>query len=61
MDDKEFVVLGEGFKIVHFPRLYRMYKNDPENLAMQLRSIADAWHEGSIVSAAQAFESDLSY
>lgn len=54
-----FGVLGHKFEVKHFPCLYRMYQTSPENLERQLRSVADAWHEGSIVSAAVAFESDL--
>ena len=43
------------------PNLYRMYQANPENAAAQLQSIADAWHEGSVIGAAQALESDLAH
>ncbi|KKW08293.1 MAG: hypothetical protein UY44_C0012G0007 [Candidatus Kaiserbacteria bacterium GW2011_GWA2_49_19] len=56
-----FTVLGESFEIKHFPRLYNMYCTSPDNLERQLQGIADAWHEGSIRSAAVAFESDLQH
>lgn len=54
-----FTVCGEDFEARHYPRLYRMFKTDPQNLEAQVRSIADAWHDGSIVGAMQALESDL--
>lgn len=57
----EFELLGETFGIEHFPHLYQMVQTSRENAERQLKSIADAWHEGSIVSAAQAFESDLAH
>lgn len=56
-----FNLAGESFEVVHFPHLYRMYQVDPVNTENQLRSIADAWHEGSIISAAVAFESDFAH
>ena len=59
--EKTFTVLGETFSVQHFPHLYEMYKTSPENLERQLQGIADTWHEGKIVSAAVAFESDLAH
>ncbi|HEY4499081.1 MAG TPA: hypothetical protein VJH94_03400 [Candidatus Paceibacterota bacterium] len=56
-----FIVLGETFSVEHFPNLFQMYQTSPENLERQLQGIADAWHEGKIVSAAVAFESDLAH
>lgn len=56
-----FQIAGENFETKDFPNLYEMYKISPQNAEDQLRSIADAWHEGNIVSAAQAFESDLAH
>ena len=58
---KTFTVLGETFGVEHFPRMYDMFKTSPDNLERQLKSIANAWHEGSIVGAAQAFESDMGH
>lgn len=54
-----FEVFGERFEIKYFPNLHAMFKANKLNLEEQLRSIADAWHEGSINSAAIALESDL--
>lgn len=59
--EETFTVLGETFSARHFPRLLDMYRASPENLERQLRSIANAWHEGSVASAAAAFESDLQH
>lgn len=56
-----FTILGEKLKIRHFPNLYRIYQASPTNLEKQLESLADAWHEGNVVSASQAFESDLAH
>ena len=59
-DGESFEVLGEKFSVEHFPILYDMYQTSKPNLERQLKSIADVCHEGSISSAAVAFESDLS-
>jgi len=59
--NEKFTILGEVFERKHFPNIAKMFDIDPSNTARQIQSIADAWHEGSIVSAAQAFESDLGY
>lgn len=56
-----FEILGEVFEIKYFPDLYAMFKANKTNLEEQLRSIADAWHEGNIGSAAIALESDLNH
>lgn len=56
-----FELLGETFSKEHFPNLYRMVETSRENAEAQLQSIAAAWHNGSIVSAAQALESDLAH
>lgn len=60
-ESNQFDLLDETFDIEHFPHLYRMAQTSRENAERQLKSIADAWHEGYIVSAAQAFESDLAH
>lgn len=57
----KFTLAGETFSVEHFLYLYRMYEVSPEHAEAQLRSIADAWHEGSITSAAIALESDLAH
>ena len=57
----QFELLGETFDIEHFPHLYGMVQISRENAEMQIKSLADAWHEGSVVSAAQAFESDMAH
>ena len=45
----------------YFPVLYKWVKENPETLESQLKSIADKWHEGNILSAMQALESDLEH
>jgi hypothetical protein len=60
-ENGSFKVLGEYFKIKHFPNMYDMYRTSWENLENQLGSIAKAWHEGDLNSAAIAFESDLAH
>ena len=59
--EKNFTILGETFEVRYFPHFYAMYKAGPDNLERQLKSIADKWHDGSIVSAVQALESDLGH
>ncbi|HAT68550.1 MAG: hypothetical protein A2481_02405 [Candidatus Yonathbacteria bacterium RIFOXYC2_FULL_47_9] len=59
--NEKFTILGEVFERKHFPNIARMFDRDPSNTEQQIQSIANAWHEGSIVSAAIAFESDLGY
>lgn len=58
---KQFKILDKVFPIDEFPKLYQWSKSNPDTLENQLQSIANAWHEGSIVSAAQALESDLKH
>lgn len=59
IQSESFELAGETFQIKYFPNLYAMTKTSPTNTETQLRSVADAWHDGDIVSAAQALESDL--
>lgn len=54
-------ILGEMVDPDNMPILYRWAKTNPETLEKQLKSIADAWHEGSINSAMIAFEMDLEH
>lgn len=61
MKKQPIKILGEEINPKYYPNLYRMAKTNPEGLAEQLQSIANAWHEGSIVSAMQALESDLAH
>lgn len=59
--NNQFELLEETFNKEHFPNLYRMVETSRENAEAQLQSIADAWHGGSIASAAVAFESDMAH
>lgn len=59
--DDLFEVCGETFSKKHFPHLYLMNMTNEEHLKQTLRSVADRWHNGDIVAAAQGFESDLGH
>lgn len=54
-------ILGKSLDYENFPILYKWAQEHPETLESQLNSIAKAWHEGSIMSAMQALESDLEH
>ncbi len=56
-----FIILGKELKREYFPHIAAMFDTNKENTERQLQSIADAWHNGSIVGAAQALESDLGH
>ena len=55
------IILGEEIDPDNMPKLYRWAKENPETLEKQLKSIANAWHEGSIRAAMLALESDLEH
>lgn len=61
VNDSKVSILGETIDKENFPKLYNWAKNNPEALESQLKSIAKAWHEGSIRSAMNALESDLEH
>lgn len=61
MDEDKITILGEIFNRKHIPHVARMFDTSKDNAEAQIRSIADAWHEGSVVSAVQALESDLAH
>lgn len=54
-------ILGEEIDKEYYPKLYNWATTNPKTLESQLKSIAKAWHEGSIKSAMQALESDLEH
>ncbi len=54
-------ILGESIDPDNMPRLYNWAKTNPETLERQLKSIANAWHGGSIRAAMIAFEMDLGH
>lgn len=54
-------IMGENIYESEMPILYKWAQEHPDTLELQLRSIADKWHQGDIVSAMQALESDLSH
>ncbi|MCK5475446.1 MAG: hypothetical protein KAI71_02600 [Candidatus Pacebacteria bacterium] len=45
----------------HYPVLRRRALKSPEMLEKEIKSIANAWHEGDAISAMQALESDLEH
>ncbi len=60
-NNRSIKILGETIDFNNMPILYNWAKTNPETLEKQLKSIADAWHEGSIRSAMIAFEMDLEH
>lgn len=54
-------ILGESIDPDNMPILYRKVVENPETLERQLKSIANAWHEGNIRAAMLALESDLEH
>lgn len=59
--NKPIKVLGKEIRPENFPTLYKMAQTNLQGLEEQVQSVADAWHEGSVVSALQALESDLAH
>ena len=59
--EKEVLILGESFDRELFPKLAEMMDRSPAETEAQVQSVADAWHEGSIVPAVMALESDLAH
>lgn len=57
----KITILSEEFDRDAIPHIARMRDTDKASTEAQIRSIADAWHDGSIVSAVQALESDLAH
>lgn len=53
-------VLGEEFSRQNIPHVARMWDIDRVSAESRIQSVANAWHNGSIVGAVQALESDLS-
>lgn len=58
---KPITLLEETIDPDNMPKLYRWAIENPETLERQLKSIANAWHEGNIRSAMLALESDLEH
>lgn len=61
MENEKVKILDLELDRKNFPILFERAKNNPEGLKDELVSVANAWHEGSLVSAAQALESDLQH
>ncbi len=59
--NNEIIILGETFDRDIIPHVARMFDKNRANTEIQIKSIADAWHEGEIVGAVQALESDLAH
>ena len=58
---KPIKVLGELIDPDNQPILYQKALDNKETLERQLKSIATAWHEGSIRAAILSLESDLDH
>jgi hypothetical protein len=59
--NKTLTILGEDIDPDNEPKLYKWALTNPETLERQLKSIANAWHEGNIRAAIIALESDLEH
>ena len=58
---KPITLLGELIDPDNQPILYRKAKLNKPELERQLKSIANAWHEGNVRAAVLALESDLEH
>jgi hypothetical protein len=58
---KPIKIFGETIDPDNQPKLHEWALSNPDTLERQLKSIANAWHEGSIKSAIISFESDLTH
>ena len=54
-------ILGEEITSEHYPIMVEKAKADIVATEQMVKSVAEAWHEGSVVSALQALESDLQH
>ena len=61
LENEIIEILGVKLDKENFPVLYEWAKSNPETLAEQAKSIADAWHDGNIGMAMVCLESDLKY
>jgi len=57
----EISILGETIDPDNMPIIYQKALTNSEELERQLKSIANAWHEGDIRSVMLALESDLEH
>ncbi|MDP3989130.1 MAG: hypothetical protein Q8P93_02755 [bacterium] len=55
----QITILGEEFDATAIPKIAERMKEMPHETEKRIQSIANAWHEGSVVGAVQALESDL--
>jgi len=61
LENEIIEILGVKLDKENFPVLYEWAKSNPETLAEQAQSIANAWHDGNIGMAMVCLESDLKY
>ena len=54
-------ILGVELDEKNFPVLFKWAKNHPDTFKQQVQAVAEAWHEGDIMSACQALESDMEH
>lgn len=57
----KITILSEEFDRDAIPHIARMWDTDRAGTEVRIQSIADAWHNGNVVSAIQALESDLGH
>lgn len=61
MSKEKVKLCGEEISKKHFPILYQRAVNNKEGTEEMVKSVAKAWHDGNVVSAMQALESDLQH
>ena len=57
----KILIFNEQFDREHIPHVARMIDTDRGGAEKQISFTAYIWHDGSIVSAVQALESDLAH
>jgi hypothetical protein len=60
-EKKYIIILGEKFDSEKMPEISERMRENPSSTEKWIRSVADAWHEGDVVSAVRALESDLQH
>lgn len=58
---KPVEILGAKISAYYYPVLYRRFQRSPKKTESWIKSLADRFHEGNIVSAIQILESDLAH
>lgn len=60
-NDEQLNIAGEVFLRRSIPNVAGWYDHDPNLTEARIKDLANRWHEGSIVAAVQALESDMAH